>query len=60
MPPLASSGTTAVLVCSSLHGVPLPSTVHVSADDLDAALEDLLDTRNRMTRRALGLDEETV
>jgi hypothetical protein len=30
--------------------------VHVSADDLDAALDDLLDTRNRMTRRALGLD----
>ncbi len=29
--------------------------VHVSADDLDAALDDLLDTRNRMTRRALGL-----
>ena len=29
--------------------------VHVvSADDLDAALDDLLDTRNRMTRRALG------
>jgi hypothetical protein len=31
--------------------------VHVSADDLDAALEDLLDTRNRMTRRALGLHD---
>jgi hypothetical protein len=29
--------------------------VRVSADDLDAALDDLLDTRNRMTRRALGL-----
>jgi hypothetical protein len=28
----------------------------VGADDLDAALDDLLDTRNRMTRRALGLD----
>jgi hypothetical protein len=34
-----------------------PNGVHVSADDLDAALDDLLDTRNRMTRRALGLDE---
>ena len=31
--------------------------VHVSADDLEAALDDLLDTRNRMTRRALGLDD---
>ena len=31
--------------------------VQVSADDLDAALADLLDTRNRMTRRALGLDD---
>ena len=30
--------------------------VRVSADDLDAALGDLLDTRNRMTRRALGLE----
>jgi ATP-dependent 26S proteasome regulatory subunit len=30
--------------------------VQVSADDLDAALDDLLDTRNRMTRRALGLE----
>jgi ATP-dependent 26S proteasome regulatory subunit len=30
--------------------------VRVSADDLDAALDDLLDTRNRMTRRALGLE----
>ena len=33
------------------------AAVHVSADDLDAALDDLLDTRNRMTRRALGLDD---
>jgi hypothetical protein len=31
----------------------------VSADDLDAALDDLLDTRNRMTRRALGLEGES-
>lgn len=28
----------------------------VSADDLDAALEDLLDTRNQMTRAVLGYD----
>jgi hypothetical protein len=31
--------------------------VRVSADDLDAALDELLDTRHRMTRRALGLDD---
>ena len=29
--------------------------VRVSARDLETALDDLLDTRNRMTRRALGL-----
>ena len=33
------------------------AAVHVSADDLEVALDDLLDTRNRMTRRALGLDD---
>ncbi len=31
--------------------------VRVTADDLESALDDLLDTRNRMTRRALGLDD---
>jgi ATPase family associated with various cellular activities (AAA) len=30
--------------------------VRVTAGDLEAALEDLLDTRNQMTRRALGLE----
>ena len=34
--------------------------VRVSADDLDTALDDLLDTRNRMTQRALGLDVESA
>ncbi|MEP9385134.1 ATP-binding protein [Nocardioides sp. KR10-350] len=34
-----------------VDGLPL----HVSADDLDAAVDDLLDTRNQMTRTALGL-----
>jgi hypothetical protein len=29
----------------------------VSADDLDAALSELLDTRNRMTRAALGFHD---
>jgi hypothetical protein len=28
--------------------------LRVSADDLDAALDDLLDTRNQMTRAVLG------
>ena len=28
--------------------------LRVSADDLDAALDELLDTRNQMTRRVLG------
>jgi hypothetical protein len=28
--------------------------LRVDADDLDAALEDLLDTRNQMTRAVLG------
>ncbi|HET8562120.1 MAG TPA: ATP-binding protein [Marmoricola sp.] len=31
-----------------------PGALRVSADDLDAALDDLLATRNAMTRRALG------
>ena len=30
------------------------SPLHVSADDLDRALDELLDTRNRMTRAVLG------
>jgi len=34
------------------------TTLKVTADDLDAALADLLDTRNQMTRAALGLREE--
>jgi ATP-dependent 26S proteasome regulatory subunit len=36
------------------------AAVRVTADDLDAALDDLLDTRNRMTRRALGLAGDEV
>jgi ATP-dependent 26S proteasome regulatory subunit len=31
--------------------------LHVSADDLDGALVDLLDSRNRMTRTVLGFGE---
>jgi ATP-dependent 26S proteasome regulatory subunit len=33
--------------------------LHVSADDLDAALEDLMDTRNQMTRSVLGFGRST-
>jgi len=33
--------------------------VRVSADDLDAALEDLMDTRNQMTRSVLGFGRTT-
>jgi ATPase family associated with various cellular activities (AAA) len=32
--------------------------LHVTADDLDRALDDLLDTRNQMTRAVLGYREE--
>ena len=34
-----------------------PDGVRVSADDLDAALVDLLDTRNAMTRAVLGFQD---
>jgi DNA-binding NarL/FixJ family response regulator len=37
-------------------GFPVLPRFSAEADDLDAALDDLLDTRNRMTRRALGLE----
>ena len=33
--------------------------LRVSADDLDAALDELLDTRNQMTRRVLGFHDAT-
>lgn len=33
--------------------------LHVSADDLDAALDDLMDTRNQMTRSVLGFGRTT-
>lgn len=36
------------------------SQLAVTADDLDAALTDLLDTRNQMTRAALGLREPSA
>jgi len=34
------------------------SQLHVTADDLDTALDDLLDTRNQMTRAVLGYRDE--
>ncbi|MGH3412575.1 MAG: hypothetical protein ACRDPH_05810 [Marmoricola sp.] len=33
--------------------------LRVSADDLDAALDDLMDTRNQMTRSVLGFGRTT-
>lgn len=34
--------------------------LHVSADDLDTALAELLDTRNAMTRAVLGAGQEQL
>ena len=48
----------AAVVAADREEVAGGDAVRVSADDLDAALDDLLDTRNRMTRRALGLESE--
>ena len=50
----------AAVVAADREDVADGDAVRVSADDLDAALDDLLDTRNRMTRRALGLESESV
>jgi ATP-dependent 26S proteasome regulatory subunit len=36
------------------------SALAVSADDLEAALDELLDTRNQMTRAVLGFREESA
>ena len=45
----------AAVVAAERDGAADPTErLHVSADDLDAALADLLDTRNQMTRAVLG------
>ena len=37
-----------------------PAPLTVSADDLDSALDELLDTRNAMTRVVLGASPDRV
>ena len=46
----------AAVVAAEREETAAGAVVRVSGEDLVAALDDLLDTRNRMTRRALGLD----
>jgi hypothetical protein len=48
----------AVVAADREHLEDASTIVQVSADDLDSALEDLLDTRNQMTRAVLGYREE--
>jgi hypothetical protein len=44
----------AAVVAADKEDQPRDSQLHVTADDLDTALDDLLDTRNQMTRAVLG------
>ena len=44
----------AAVVAADRENQPEDTRLHVTADDLDAALDDLLDTRNQMTRAVLG------
>ncbi|HEU5037922.1 MAG TPA: ATP-binding protein [Nocardioides sp.] len=48
----------AAVVAADRDDQPGDGPLVVTADDLDAALEDLLDTRNEMTRAVLGYREE--
>jgi ATP-dependent 26S proteasome regulatory subunit len=48
----------AAVVAAELDNRPVDSRLQVSADDLDTALDDLLDTRNQMTRSVLGFQDE--
>ena len=50
----------AAVVAADLQDRPEEGRLHVSADDLDSALDDLLDTRNQMTRAVLGFRDEEV
>jgi hypothetical protein len=47
----------AVVAADREVGTP-DSQLHVTSDDLDTALDDLLDTRNQMTRAVLGYRDE--
>jgi ATP-dependent 26S proteasome regulatory subunit len=44
----------AAVLAADREDQPGSTRLHVTADDLDAALDDLLDTRNQMTRVVLG------
>jgi hypothetical protein len=44
----------AAVVAADREDQPEDTPLHASADDLDTALDDLLDTRNQMTRAVLG------
>lgn len=48
----------AAVVAADREDKPEDIRLHVTADDLDTALNDLLDTRNQMTRAVLGYSEE--
>jgi hypothetical protein len=48
----------AAVVAADLQDRPDDSPLTVTADDLDTALDDLLDTRNQMTRAVLGFRDE--
>ncbi len=48
----------AAVVAADREDGPGAGRLHVTPDDLDAALQDLLDTRNQMTRAVLGYRAE--
>jgi ATP-dependent 26S proteasome regulatory subunit len=48
----------AAVVAADREDRPEATSLHVTADDLDTALDDLLDTRNQMTRAVLGYREQ--
>lgn len=48
----------AAVVTADRDDQPEAIRLHVTADDLDTALDDLLDTRNQMTRAVLGYRDE--
>jgi SpoVK/Ycf46/Vps4 family AAA+-type ATPase len=48
----------AAVVAADRQDGPADGRLDVTADDLDSALDDLLDTRNQMTRAVLGFRDE--
>jgi len=48
----------AAVVAADREEQPEDIGLHVTADDLDTALDDLLDTRNQMTRAVLGYSDQ--